>query len=269
MSGLDCRNDSVCEKNVQSVLARCLLLPKATTCPSLFVSSFLRGAQTCCPSLFVSPFLHGAQVEKVMTYSKECQELPPHFCCCRLLAAARVVSFLAAACESCYTSSLQSSSCSSYITFQKWNQMLSPLEAVDARWRSSAPLSVISKVGITSRMRQPSGCGARRGGVPRRYHWWSCRPKWFCHRSYKRSGWLSCNATFSWEELFVRRRNPLENPRCGKGWRKYSSASDFASQSEGGQQAQEKTLTAVINTQQNECSHSDFCSEIPAKKKDR
>jgi hypothetical protein len=112
-----------------------------------------------------------SQVEKLMTYSKESQELPPLFHCCRLLAAARVVSLPAAAFESCYTSSLQSSSCSSYKTFQNWNQMLSPLEAVDARWRSSAPLSVISKVVITSRTRQPAGRGARGGGVPRRCRW--------------------------------------------------------------------------------------------------
>ena len=83
-------------------------------------------------------------------------------------AAAREVSLPAAAFQLLHLELYSSySSFSSSKTFQNWNQMLRPLDAVDARWRSSAPMSVISNVG------RPSMVCAR-GLAPRGKGFMSC-----------------------------------------------------------------------------------------------
>ena len=131
---------------------------------SLCIHFLTRSSNSLSLPLCILFLTWSSKVEKLMTYFNECQELPPLFHCCRLPATARVVSPPAAAFESCSTSSLHSSSCSSYETFQNRNQIMSPPEAVDARWWSSAPMSVISNVGVRSRTRQPAGRGECGGG---------------------------------------------------------------------------------------------------------
>ena len=102
------------------------------------------------PTLFLSSFLHGVQKWRAIWLLLERSrfQLPP------LRAATPRATFLVLL--------LFSSK-----TFQNWNQMLSPLDAVDARWRSSAPMSVISKVG------RPSMVCAR-GLAPRGKGFMSC-----------------------------------------------------------------------------------------------
>ena len=59
MSGLDCRSDSVCEKNVQSVLARCLLLPKRKIVVplSLYLLPYMELKLVVPPSLYLLSYM--------------------------------------------------------------------------------------------------------------------------------------------------------------------------------------------------------------------
>ena len=93
MSGLDCRSDSVCEKNVQRVLARCLLLPKAQLVPpSLYLLSYVELKPVVPPSLYLLSYMELKSGETYDLLKRMPRApaafslLPPSGCCLSSLA---------------------------------------------------------------------------------------------------------------------------------------------------------------------------------------